>query len=94
MCPMLKVDHSKTVVGLQGQGKSLVNIFFVFSYIGSDFLKGENYWCGCYRGVARYLKILFDEEFGRGRKSVAMDQLIAGKTRKEASRMFFETLVC
>ncbi|XP_065010404.1 sister chromatid cohesion 1 protein 4-like isoform X1 [Musa acuminata AAA Group] len=50
-------------------------------------------WSSRTRGVARYLKILFDEEFGRGRKSVAMDQLIAGKTRKEASRMFFETLV-
>ncbi|KAJ8478105.1 hypothetical protein OPV22_021832 [Ensete ventricosum] len=53
----------------------------------------NNGWSSRTRGVARYLKILFDEEFGRGRKSVAMDQLIAGKTRKEASRMFFETLV-
>ena len=45
------------------------------------------------RGVARYLKNIFDEESGRGRKSVAVDHLLAGKTRKEASRMFFETLV-
>jgi cohesin complex subunit SCC1 len=46
------------------------------------------------RGVARYLKTLFDEESGPGRKSVAIDHLVRGKTRKEASRMFFETLVC
>lgn len=45
------------------------------------------------RGVARYLKTLFDEESGLGRKSVAIDHLLNGKTRKEASRMFFETLV-
>lgn len=45
------------------------------------------------RGVARYLKNMFDKESGRGRKSVAIDQLLAGKTRKEACRMFFETLV-
>nr|XP_010908716.1 sister chromatid cohesion 1 protein 4 isoform X3 [Elaeis guineensis] len=50
-------------------------------------------WSSRTRGVARYLKILFDEESGRGRKLVAMDRLLAGKTRKEASRMFFETLV-
>lgn len=46
-----------------------------------------------FRGVARYLKTLFDEESGLGRKSVAIDHLLSGKTRKEASRMFFETLV-
>nr|CAD1832196.1 unnamed protein product [Ananas comosus var. bracteatus] len=50
-------------------------------------------WSSRTRGVARYLKTLFDEETGRGRKSVAMDHLLSGKTRKEASRMFFETLV-
>ncbi|XP_008788164.2 sister chromatid cohesion 1 protein 4-like [Phoenix dactylifera] len=50
-------------------------------------------WSSRTRGVARYLKVLFDEESGRGRKNVAMDHLLAGKTRKEASRMFFETLV-
>lgn len=46
------------------------------------------------RGVARYLQNMFAKESARGRKSVAIDQLVAGKTRKEASRMFFETLVC
>ncbi|XP_039121095.1 sister chromatid cohesion 1 protein 4-like isoform X2 [Dioscorea cayenensis subsp. rotundata] len=50
-------------------------------------------WSSRTRGVARYLKSLFDDEYGHGRKVVAMDHLIAGKTRKEASRMFFETLV-
>ncbi|XP_038984145.1 sister chromatid cohesion 1 protein 4-like isoform X2 [Phoenix dactylifera] len=50
-------------------------------------------WSSRTRGVARYLKTLFDEESGRGRKIVAMDHLLVGKTRKEASRMFFETLV-
>ncbi|KAJ6850662.1 sister chromatid cohesion 1 protein 4-like [Iris pallida] len=50
-------------------------------------------WSSRTRGVARYLKTIFDEESGRGRKSVAIDHLLAGKTRKEASRMFFETLV-
>uniref|UniRef100_A0A0D9V906 Rad21/Rec8-like protein N-terminal domain-containing protein n=2 Tax=Leersia perrieri TaxID=77586 RepID=A0A0D9V906_9ORYZ len=50
-------------------------------------------WSSRTRGVARYLKTLFDEESGLGRKSVAIDRLLSGKTRKEASRMFFETLV-
>jgi hypothetical protein len=50
-------------------------------------------WSPPFRGVARYLKTLFDEESGLGRKSVAIDHLVRGKTRKEASRMFFETLV-
>ncbi|WOL04453.1 sister chromatid cohesion 1 protein 4 isoform X1 [Canna indica] len=50
-------------------------------------------WSSRTRGVARYLKALFDGESGRERESIAMDRLIAGKTRKEASRMFFETLV-
>ncbi|BAD82185.1 putative RAD21-3 [Oryza sativa Japonica Group] len=50
-------------------------------------------WSSRTRGVARYLKTLFDEESGLGRKSVAIDHLLSGKTRKEASRMFFETLV-
>ncbi|XP_062211600.1 sister chromatid cohesion 1 protein 4-like [Phragmites australis] len=50
-------------------------------------------WSSRTRGVAKYLKTLFDEEAGLGRKSVAIDRLLSGKTRKEASRMFFETLV-
>lgn len=47
-----------------------------------------------FRGVARYLKNLFEGESGRVRKSLAMDHIVAGRSRKEASRMFFETLVC
>ncbi|KAG6506747.1 hypothetical protein ZIOFF_032076 [Zingiber officinale] len=50
-------------------------------------------WSSRTRGVARFLKKVFDEESGHGRKSVALDHLITGKSRKEASRMFFETLV-
>ncbi|KAG8078749.1 hypothetical protein GUJ93_ZPchr0007g4262 [Zizania palustris] len=50
-------------------------------------------WSSRTKGVARYLKTLFDEESGLGRKSVAIDRMLSGKTRKEASRMFFETLV-
>lgn len=45
------------------------------------------------RAVAKYLQTLFDKEAGHGRKVLPMDSLLAGKTRKEASRMFFETLV-
>ncbi|VAH82777.1 unnamed protein product [Triticum turgidum subsp. durum] len=50
-------------------------------------------WSSRTKGVARYLKTLFDEESGRGRKNVVIDHLVNGKSRKEASRMFFETLV-
>ncbi|XP_010251392.1 PREDICTED: sister chromatid cohesion 1 protein 4-like [Nelumbo nucifera] len=45
------------------------------------------------RAVARYLQTLFDNEAGHSRKLLSVDNLLAGKTRKEASRMFFETLV-
>ncbi|KDP32484.1 hypothetical protein JCGZ_13409 [Jatropha curcas] len=50
-------------------------------------------WSSRTRAVAKYLQILFDKEAGQGRKVLSMDNLLAGKTRKEASRMFFETLV-
>ncbi|KAH7542143.1 hypothetical protein FEM48_Zijuj02G0042000 [Ziziphus jujuba var. spinosa] len=50
-------------------------------------------WSSRTRAVAKYLQILFDKEAVHGRKVLPMDNLIAGKTRKEASRMFFETLV-
>jgi len=56
-------------------------------------LEESNMLVNLYRGVARYLKNLFDQESGGRRKSVAIDHLLAGKSRKEASRMFFETLV-
>ncbi|KAK1313577.1 Sister chromatid cohesion 1 protein 3 [Acorus calamus] len=50
-------------------------------------------WSSRTRNVARYLKTLFDSEAKRERKVIPMERLLAGKTRKEASRMFFETLV-
>ncbi|XP_043805887.1 sister chromatid cohesion 1 protein 4 isoform X3 [Manihot esculenta] len=50
-------------------------------------------WSSRTRAVAKYLQTLFDKEAGHGRKVLPMDSLLAGKTRKEASRMFFETLV-
>ncbi|GLT87951.1 hypothetical protein SLE2022_060000 [Rubroshorea leprosula] len=50
-------------------------------------------WSARTRAVAKYLQNLFDNEAVHGRKVLAMDNLLAGKTRKEAARMFFETLV-
>lgn len=37
---------------------------------------------------------MFDKEAEHGKKVIPINNLLAGKTRKEASRMFFETLVC
>ncbi|XP_011014757.1 PREDICTED: sister chromatid cohesion 1 protein 4-like isoform X2 [Populus euphratica] len=50
-------------------------------------------WSSRTRAVAKYLQTIFDNEGGNGRKVISVDSLLAGKTRKEASRMFFETLV-
>lgn len=50
-------------------------------------------WSSRTRAVANYLQSLFEKEEERGRKVIVMDNLLAGKTRKEASRMFFEALV-
>ncbi|KAJ0081513.1 hypothetical protein Patl1_11924 [Pistacia atlantica] len=50
-------------------------------------------WSSRTRAVAKYLQTLFENEPVHGRKVLALDNLLAGKTRKEASRMFFETLV-
>ncbi|XP_022149897.1 sister chromatid cohesion 1 protein 4 isoform X2 [Momordica charantia] len=50
-------------------------------------------WSSRTRAVARYLQNLFDRENVHGRKVLHMDSLLVNKTRKEASRMFFETLV-
>ncbi|XP_042499237.1 sister chromatid cohesion 1 protein 4-like isoform X2 [Macadamia integrifolia] len=49
-------------------------------------------WSSRTRAVARYLQTLFDDA-GHEREVVRMDHLLAGKTRKESARMFFETLV-
>ncbi|KAK4787821.1 hypothetical protein SAY86_011654 [Trapa natans] len=51
-------------------------------------------WSSRTRSVAKYLQTLFDKEAAvRGKSILPMDSLLAGKTRKEASRMFFESLV-
>ncbi|XP_022747689.1 sister chromatid cohesion 1 protein 4-like isoform X5 [Durio zibethinus] len=50
-------------------------------------------WSSRTRAVAKYLQNLFDDEAVRGHKVLSMDSLLARKTCKEASRMFFETLV-
>ncbi|XVF30224.1 hypothetical protein REPUB_Repub16aG0039100 [Reevesia pubescens] len=50
-------------------------------------------WSSRTRAVAKYLQNLFEDEAVHGRKVLSMGSLLARKTRKEASRMFFETLV-
>ncbi|OMO50173.1 hypothetical protein CCACVL1_30584 [Corchorus capsularis] len=50
-------------------------------------------WSSRTRAVAKYLQNLFEDEAVHGRRVLSMDSLLAHKTRKEASRMFFETLV-
>ncbi|KAH1032170.1 hypothetical protein J1N35_044344 [Gossypium stocksii] len=50
-------------------------------------------WSSRTRAVAKYLQNLLQDEAVHGRKVLSMDSLLARKTRKEASRMFFETLV-
>ncbi|GAB2218467.1 hypothetical protein Droror1_Dr00001691 [Drosera rotundifolia] len=50
-------------------------------------------WSARTRAVANYLQVLFHKGAQQGRNVVHLDNLLAGKSRKEASRMFFETLV-
>ncbi|KAJ8753050.1 hypothetical protein K2173_011818 [Erythroxylum novogranatense] len=50
-------------------------------------------WSSRTRAVAKYLQTLFSNEARQERKVLSVDNLLVGKTRKEASRMFFETLV-
>ncbi|XP_055829500.1 sister chromatid cohesion 1 protein 4 isoform X2 [Solanum dulcamara] len=50
-------------------------------------------WSSRTRAVSKYLQTLFIRESERGRTSLSMDSLLVGKTRKEASRLFFEALV-
>nr|KYP64201.1 Sister chromatid cohesion 1 protein 3 [Cajanus cajan] len=50
-------------------------------------------WSSRTRAVAKYLQTVFDKEELHGRQELHLDNLLVGKTRKEASRMFFETLV-
>ncbi|XP_071921689.1 sister chromatid cohesion 1 protein 4-like isoform X3 [Coffea arabica] len=61
---------------------------------GCCFLAGLHYngeWV--LLAVAKYLQTVFVKEAECGKKAFPMDNLLIGKTRKEASRMFFETLV-
>ncbi|KAI3459095.1 hypothetical protein Pfo_015758 [Paulownia fortunei] len=50
-------------------------------------------WSSRTRAVSKYLQAAFVKEAECGGKSLSMDNLLIGKSRKEASRMFFETLV-
>ncbi|KAL1542569.1 sister chromatid cohesion 1 protein 4-like isoform X1 [Salvia divinorum] len=50
-------------------------------------------WSSRTRAVSKYLQTLFVKEAEQGRRSLNLEHLLVGKSRKEASRMFFETLV-
>ncbi|PIN14106.1 hypothetical protein CDL12_13267 [Handroanthus impetiginosus] len=50
-------------------------------------------WSTRTRAVSKYLQSAFFKEAEYRRNSLSMDNLLIGKSRKEASRMFFETLV-
>ncbi|KAL8171884.1 hypothetical protein V2J09_023688 [Rumex salicifolius] len=50
-------------------------------------------WSTRTRAVANYLQVLFQKEAQHGRTGLQLDNILAKKSRKEASRMFFETLV-
>ena len=60
----------------------------------SKFLMSDQFWYfpSC-RAVANYLQLMFEKESDQAKKVVSLENLLIGKTRKEASRMFFETLV-
>ncbi|VFQ62561.1 unnamed protein product [Cuscuta campestris] len=50
-------------------------------------------WSSRTRAVAKYLQTVFTKETHYGRDALSLDSLLVGKTRKEACRMFFESLV-
>lgn len=50
-------------------------------------------WSSRTRAVAKYFQTLFHKEAVHAKRGLAMETLLAGKTRKEASRLFFESLV-
>ncbi|GLT68477.1 hypothetical protein SLA2020_407030 [Shorea laevis] len=54
---------------------------------------GEHWMVFSDQGCFQVSPDFIEKEAVHGRKVLAMDNLLAGKTRKEASRMFFETLV-
>ncbi|CAN6448860.1 unnamed protein product [Victoria cruziana] len=70
------------------------------STASQDPIEENSGWSMRTRGVAKYLKSLFESiELSSSKSGVAtqrmvpLDRLLVGKTRKEASRLFFETLV-
>ncbi|KAF8038406.1 hypothetical protein BT93_B1062 [Corymbia citriodora subsp. variegata] len=50
-------------------------------------------WSSRTRAVANYFQTLFHKEVVHAKRGLVMENLLAGKTRKEASRLFFESLV-
>lgn len=46
-----------------------------------------------HRAVANYFQTLFRQEVAHAKRGLVMENLLARKTRKEASRLFFESLV-
>lgn len=52
----------------------------------------NNGWSVRTKCVARYLKSIFEEAETTSGSQVSLDSLLQGRTRKEAARMFFETL--
>ncbi|KAI3411715.1 uncharacterized protein J3R85_017674 [Psidium guajava] len=50
-------------------------------------------WSSRTRAVAKYFQTLFYKEALHAKRGLVMETLLAGKTRKEASRLFFESLV-
>ena len=59
-------------------------------------LKQMMFW---HRKVGRYLKTMFEgmedisNKTGQDHRNLGLERLLACKTRREAARMFFETLV-
>ncbi|KAI6684322.1 hypothetical protein NL676_030235 [Syzygium grande] len=50
-------------------------------------------WSSRTRAVANYFQTLFRQEVAHAKRGLVMENLLARKTRKEASRLFFESLV-
>eukprot|EP01018_Ginkgo_biloba_P014753 Gb_15721 [translate_table: standard] len=68
--------------------------------VKEDQMQENSGWSARTRAVSRYLKTVFDGMDCNSKKpetenqhKLGLDRLLVGKTRKEAARMFFETLV-
>lgn len=68
-------------------------MILVFFFVQQYWVK-EVYLTCLYRAVAKFLQTVLTKEVESGRNALSMDSLLVGKKRKEASRMFFEALVC